>query len=280
MTDSLPTQVFVYQDHPIRAIDIEGRRWAVGADICRGLEIINHPDALKRLDDDDKLILRRSEGIGSTDTFWESVDPRVNILTMVSEGGATELIMESRKPEARLFRRFLTHEVWPSIRATGSYGTPVLPSRKELAQMVIDAEERLEAETNARLEAEELTRELQPIAESWLDLAEAKGDYAVNDAAKILNRDPAIRMGERRLFAYMAGLGWIYRSDERNYHWRAYQTQCDNGRLTEKTGQRYWDPKNEEWRVGTPTVRVTPKGLHHLHKLLHGTGEVRPVIEA
>ncbi|CAG6851071.1 hypothetical protein PICSAR240_03908 [Mycobacterium avium subsp. paratuberculosis] len=42
---------------------------------------------------------------------------------MVSENGATDLILDSRKPEARRFRRWLTHEVWPAIRDTGSYST-------------------------------------------------------------------------------------------------------------------------------------------------------------
>ena len=54
------------------------------------------------------------------------------------------------------------------------------------------------------------------------------------DAAKVLSRDPKINTGERRLFAYMDSIDWLFRRDGR---WRAYQAQVDNGRLVEKVGK-------------------------------------------
>ena len=112
--------------------------------------------------------------------------------------------------------------------------------------------------------------ELEPPAAAWNELAEAAGDYAVADAAKVLSRDPNIRIGRDRLFAFMQGLRWVYRDNG----WRAYQTQVDNGRLTEKVAKPFWHEGRREMVNGTPTVRVTTKGMAELHKRLGGTGQL------
>lgn len=116
--------LFQYGTRVIRTVDITEKRWAVANDICTVLEIENSRDAVARLDPSDVLRLRRSEGVGSTDTFWAQFDARVHTITLISEDGATDLVLDSRKPEARKFRRFLTHEVWPAVRDHGGYLTP------------------------------------------------------------------------------------------------------------------------------------------------------------
>jgi DNA-damage-inducible protein D len=116
--------------------------------------------------------------------------------------------------------------------------------------------------------------ELSGPASSWNELAEAAGDYSVADAAKVLSRDPNITTGERRLFQSMCGLSWIYR---REGGWRAYQAQVEVGRLTEKVAKPFWHEGRGEMVAGNPTVRVTPKGLAELHKLLGGSGQLELV---
>ncbi|ACC42351.1 phage antirepressor protein [Mycobacterium marinum M] len=137
-------EVFAYKHTRIRTIVVDGRRWAVAADICGFLELSNPSMALKRIDDADKRILHRSEALNSIEGFWESFAAKVHSVGLVSEDGATDLVLDSRKPDARRFRRFLTHTVWPSIRDTGSYTTaPALPQTREerLALAVIDAQQ-------------------------------------------------------------------------------------------------------------------------------------------
>lgn len=108
--------------------------------------------------------------------------------------------------------------------------------------------------------------ELEPPAAAWQELADAAGDYSVADAAKVLSRDPNIVTGERRLFTEMARKSWIYRSAGR---WRAYQVMVDNGRLVEKINRPYVNSAGEAV-APAPTIRVTPKGIEALQKLLGG----------
>lgn len=149
-------ELFRFDDaYQVRTVEIDGRRWAVAADICSALDIKDASASLARIDEYDKLILRRSDTPGSNGGIWDAFAPQVQSIGLVSEDGATDLVLDSRKPEARRFRRFLTHEVWPAIRDTGAYRSAAeLPGRRELAQMVIEAEDRADREAEARAQAE------------------------------------------------------------------------------------------------------------------------------
>lgn len=148
-----------------------------------------------------------------------------------------------------------------------------LPSRKELALMVVEAEEQLEIEQKARQEAELHAKMLEGPASAWKELVEAEGDYSVADAAKVLSRDPNIDIGRDRLFMFMQSMGWVYR-DQFTRKWKAYQTQLTTKRLAEKASRPVLNPKTGQWQVFEPSVRVTPKGLEDLHKRLGGNGSV------
>ncbi len=143
---------------------------------------------------------------------------------------------------------------------------PALPSRRELALMVVEAEDRAEA---AELVAAQSRAELAvvaPKAEAWDVLASADGDFAVSDAAKVLSRDPNIKLGRGRLFSYLDEIGWVHRQrgDQR---WRAYQAQIDLGRLSELPSSHY-HPRTGALVLDPPQVRVTTKGLHELRRRL------------
>ncbi|MBL26026.1 MAG: hypothetical protein CMM50_00550 [Rhodospirillaceae bacterium] len=114
-------QVFEYQDRSeFRIIDRNGEPWFVLSDVCRALEIKNPGDAADRLDDDEK-------GIVNADT----PGGRQN-LSIINESGLYSLILTSRKPAAKRFKKWVTSEVLPAIRRTGRYGvgrTPVFVRR-------------------------------------------------------------------------------------------------------------------------------------------------------
>lgn len=96
----------------IRTLLIDGEPWFVAADVCKALLIVNSRDALTRIDDDEK-------GVVSTDTLGGRQE-----VTIVNEPGLYALILSSRKPEAKAFKRWITHEVIPSIRKHGAYISP------------------------------------------------------------------------------------------------------------------------------------------------------------
>lgn len=93
----------------VRTVDIDGEPWFVVADVCRALELGNSRQAMTRLDEDEK-------GVISTDTPGGKQE-----VSIVNEPGLYSLVLGSRKPEAKAFKRWITHEVIPSIRKTGSY---------------------------------------------------------------------------------------------------------------------------------------------------------------
>lgn len=100
----------------IRAIEKDGEPWFLAVDVCKALEHSNTAMALERLDDDEKY--KFSLGLSGGDTWC------------VNEPGLYSLVLGSRKPEAKAFKRWITHEVIPAIRQTGTYGmVPVTAQR-------------------------------------------------------------------------------------------------------------------------------------------------------
>lgn len=123
MTIQHALKVFEYRnDRPFRIIDRDGEPWFVLADICRELDIGNASQAATSLDDDEKDTLINNEGIAG---------PQVRSMVVVSESGLYSLILRSRKPEAKTFKKWVTKEVLPSIRKNGGYGknTPIFIRR-------------------------------------------------------------------------------------------------------------------------------------------------------
>lgn len=119
-------QMFYNEDATIgiRTKLINGEPWFVGKDICNALGFANHNDALSRLDSDER------DGVGITDPMGRNQE-----VTVINESGIYHLIFQSRKPEARAFRKWVTNVVLPSIRRTGTYSsnsiqTPVEEKKK------------------------------------------------------------------------------------------------------------------------------------------------------
>jgi prophage antirepressor-like protein len=104
---------FSYNDQSVRVLmDEAGNPWWVAKDVCDVLGIADSWQACEKLDEDEKLN-RKIYGAGQQ-----------RDVTTISESGLYTLIMRSNKPEAKPFRRWVTHEVLPSIRKTGGYQAP------------------------------------------------------------------------------------------------------------------------------------------------------------
>lgn len=176
----------------IRALSADGESWFVARDILSILGLDR--TALRKLDDDEK-------GVDSIHTPGGD-----QLLSTVSEAGFYKLALKSRKPEAKAFQRWVTHEVLPAIRRTGGYmvardETPEQTMARALliAQETIDRSNRalrFEQERNAALLEE--NGKLVPKAQFYDNLMDSDGLLSVRDAAKILKSyDPT--MTEKRL---------------------------------------------------------------------------------
>ena len=117
--------VKLYKDNPVRIIEKDGEPWFVAKDVCHVLGIAKVDSAIRSLDEDEKDAHSMSTLGGNQD------------LSVISEAGLYSLIFRSRKAEAKAFKRWVTHEVLPSIRKTGAYLAPNLPLEK--LQKIIEA---------------------------------------------------------------------------------------------------------------------------------------------
>ncbi|MGC4154817.1 MAG: phage antirepressor [Propionicimonas sp.] len=242
---------FTYAEaQELRTVVLDGDPWFVASDVATILGLGNPRPSLALLDDDER-------GVHTVDTLGGPQS-----LTIVSEPGLYSLILRSRRPEAKAFKRWLTHDVIPAIRKTGGFGLA-----HQLPQNYAEALRELASTVEAHELAKVRIRELTPAASAWASLVEATGDYAVGDAAKMLSRDPSIAIGQNTLFRWLGKHGWLYRrADE----WHPYQDKIDSGLLTLKTNRPYWDSRRGVDVLPAPTVRVTAKGVQKLYVLLGG----------
>ncbi|OBH12879.1 hypothetical protein A5695_15315 [Mycobacterium sp. E1747] len=258
------------EQHPVRVIvdSPVGEPVWIGRDVCDVVGISKYRDALAQLDGDERVSVAVDTPGGRQQA------------TAVTEAGVWSLLLISRSPKVKPFKRWLTHKVLPQIRRTGQFvpepELPAMPTHSEALRGWADELERRQAAEAERDMALEWAAELEPTAAAWTQLAESSGDYEVADAAKVLSRDPKISIGRDRLFRFMCSEGWIYRGS--SGRWRIYQAQVDNGRLVEKVGKPFWHEGRGEMVVPDPTVRITPKGLAELHKRLGGTAQQALVV--
>ena len=96
----------------VRAFNQNGEIWFIASDICKALELTNTSKAINALDDDEKMTLTNSYS-------HNGMGPQT--YNIINESGLYSLVLRSRKPEAKKFKKWVTSEVLPSIRKTGTY---------------------------------------------------------------------------------------------------------------------------------------------------------------
>lgn len=234
-------EVFRFNGAEVRMLLIDGEPWFVAVDVAVVLGY-SATSAMTRTLDEDENGVRVLHTLGG---------PQES--TIISEAGLFSAILRARVPNAREFKRWVTHEVLPSIRRTGAYAVP--ESREQLlARAVIEA--------NAAIsEAHHQIESLTPRAEAWDELADAGTDYAVGDAAKILQR-AGVETGPQRLFETLRAFKWTFRGGDRR--WRAYSSAVADGYLTERAMPPYLDHSTGDLVAAAPQVRVTARGLERL----------------
>lgn len=185
-------QVFSNPDFgEIRTIEQNGAPWFVAADVCRALEIVNSRDALTRIDEDEK-------GVVLTDTLGGA-----QTVATVNEPGLYSLVLGSRKPEAKAFKRWITHEVIPSIRKTGGYiaGQESMSDSELMAKALLVAQRQIE-ERNKQIAA------MQPKALFADAVSASSTSILVGELAKLLKQN-GVDMGQKRLFQWLRDNGYL-----------------------------------------------------------------------
>lgn len=240
MPDQLLRQ-FTYGEHAVRTVSRDGDPWFVASDVITVLDL--HRTAVRRLDPDEK-------GVHSTHTLGGDQD-----VTVINEAGLYTLILGSRKQEAKMFKRWVTHEVIPSIRKTGAYAVPKT-REEQLSDAVLIAQELI-------VEKQQAIEQLTPRAQFADKFLSANGDYDTRDAAQILKRDHGIvDMGQNRLRDWMQAHGWL---DKRR---RPTYKAVEPGYLRLKPSSFRFRRSGGEEQLADPQVRVTPRGVEALARAL------------
>lgn len=174
-------QIFNNDRFEVRATMKDGEPLFVAADVCKTLDIQNHIDALKRLDEDEK------SGVDLTDPHG-----RIQTTNCVTESGLYTLVLGSRKPEAKQFKRWITHEVIPSIRKTGGYiaGQSQMTDSELMAAALLLANRQIK-ERDARISALSVQNAIMaPKADYFDELVERNTLTNFRETAKELGVPP------------------------------------------------------------------------------------------
>lgn len=246
--------------------DKRSEPWFIAKDICDVLEI--RTDSIRSILDEDEVTEINPNTIGVAQNGGRAP-------LIVSESGFYKLVLRSRKPIAKEFQRWVTHDVLPSIRKHGAYMTPDT-IRQALADpdTLIMLATRLKEETEERQMAQERVRMLEPKARAYEDFCEAPDLLTVRDAAAQLTT-AGLPIRECELRAWMLDHRWIYRHGGA---YRPYAAHSTAGHL------RLVPPKRSgRHRDGTPfpldpTCKITRRGLCLLYQRI-GAERVRDQLQ-
>lgn len=190
MTNEITTLQFNNdQFGQLRAIqDESGEPWFVAVDVCNALGLVNPSVSVNSLDFDERSKLNLG---------------RQGEANIVSEPGFYKLVLKSRKPEAKAFQRWVTHDVLPSIRKKGGYiaAAPDETPEQIMARAVLLAQDTIERQ-KAQIE------ELKPKALFADAVAASDGTCLVGELAKML-RQNGVQIGQNRLFEKLRQDGYL-----------------------------------------------------------------------
>lgn len=191
----------------VRTIEKDGEPWFVGKDVAAALGYKEPTKAAReKVDDDDK-------GVSKIDT-----PSGIQEMTIINESGLYSLVLSSKLPTAKKFKRWVTNEVIPSIRKHGAYMTPetlekVLLSPDTLMQLAQNLKD--EQEKRKALEAQ---IESQKPAVLFTGAVEtSKTSILIGELAKMLKQN-GINIGQNRLFAWMREKGYLIKRKGTDYN--------------------------------------------------------------
>lgn len=227
----------------VRAVERNGLPWFVAKDVCDCLDIRTN-DAANSLDKDEKGY----ESVVSLGGVQQSL--------IISEPGLYSLILRSRKPEAKAFKRWITHEVIPSIRRHGVYATPqtveAMLGDPDTTIKILTALKDERAQRQALEVRAEADRPKVIFAES---IEVARTSILVGEMAKLIKQATGHDIGQNRFFEWLRDNGYLHKSG----------SQCNMP--TQRSMDAEWMEVKEGTRIGTSgechitrTTKITGRG--------------------
>lgn len=249
-------QLFNFNGNDVRTVNRDGEPQFVLKDVCEVLDLASRV-VRQRLSDD----------VCSTYPIPDALG-RPQDTTLINEDGLYDVILESRKPEAKAFRKWITSEVIPTIRKTGSYGV-----QHQLPQTMIEAVESylIEMKKNVQLESEkqqlaiENTAQKQQLKDQETPIAIYNLAIAAKNTMSMQEASKALGTGRTRMYEFLRDESIVMKGST-----LPYQRFIDAGyfKVTERPRA------SGDTIVNDPATRVTAKGFDYIARLMQKrTGE-------
>lgn len=242
----------------VRTVVKNNEPWFVAADVCKALEIGDTHKAMERLDDDEK-------GRSSIPTLGGNQE-----MFVVNEPGLYSLVLGSRKPEAKEFKRWITHEVIPSIRKHGMYATDELLADPDFAIRVFE-ELKAEREAKKALEAQNAIQtqriaELEPKATYYDEVLKCRDALPTS----IIAKDYGWSAKKLNKFLHEQGVQYKLQGT-----WLLYSKYADKGYTKSETYPYEGSTGNYHTAINT---KWTQAGRLFIYNLMKNAGNA-PIIE-
>ena len=233
-------QLFNFENHEVRSLLLNNEPWFVGKDVAEVLGYERADNAIRNhIDKEDKLMHKISASGQNRN------------MTIINESGLYCLVLSSKLPSAKKFKRWVTSEVLPALRKTGQYQVKELSGQELMAKALIEAQSVLAAK-------DKVIEEMKPKALFADAVATSHTSILVGELAKILKQN-GIDMGQKRLFAWLREKGYLIKRQGTDYNMPT-QKAMDLGLFEIKEGSYV---NGSGVNITTKTPKVTGKGQQY-----------------
>lgn len=234
-------QLFNFESHEVRSLLLNNEPWFVGKDVAEALGYSKARNAIAtHIDSEDKKDAPIQGTLGG-----------VQEMTVINESGLYSLVLSSKLPSAKKFKRWVTSEVLPALRKTGQYQVKELSGSELMAKALIEAQNVLAAK-------DKQIEEMKPKVVFADAVATSHTSILVGELAKILKQN-GIDMGQKRLFAWLREKGYLIKRQGTDYNMPT-QKAMDLGLFEIKEGSYV---NGSGVNITTKTPKVTGKGQQY-----------------
>lgn len=243
-------QLFNFESHEVRSLLLNNEPWFVGKDVAEALGYSKARNAIAtHIDSEDKKDAPIQGTLGG-----------VQEMTIINESGLYSLVLSSKLPSAKKFKRWVTSEVLPALRKTGQYQVKELSGSELMAKALIEAQSVLAAK-------DKQIEEMKPKALFADAVSASKGSISVGSLAKLLAQN-GIAIGQNRLFAWLRDNNFLIKDGKSKNV--ATQRYIDQGLFELKANVTF---ENGETKTHKPTTMVTGKGQRYFIDLFLNSQE-------
>lgn len=234
-------QLFNFESHEVRSLLLNNEPWFVGKDVAEALGYSKARNAIAtHIDSEDKKDAPIQGTLGG-----------VQEMTVINESGLYSLVLSSKLPSAKKFKRWVTSEVLPALRKTGQYQVKELSGQELMAKALIEAQSVLAAK-------DKVIEEMKPKVVFADAVATSHTSILVGELAKILKQN-GIDMGQKRLFAWLREKGYLIKRQGTDYNMPT-QKAMELGLFEIKEGSYV---NGSGVNITTKTPKVTGKGQQY-----------------